>query len=263
MLVTDLSSLEEVPLGRSNDLTKQDFKGFKAIKRVKPLTQRAGRDAYWLCQCQCGNYFVTSSNAISTKTCQSCGCLQKKIAVKSLSDYQQSIKGKPKKNYTHYKCGKLTVIGFSHIDKNRHSIWKCKCECGNITFISSSDLAKKDIKSCGCLKQSYGSYKIEKILQENNIPYVKEKTFDSCRFPETNALARFDFFINNKLVEFDGKQHYEYVGGFFSLDDFHNLQKRDEFKNQWCKENNIQLIRIPYYDEEQITFDYLKEKGVI
>ena len=61
----------------------------------------------------------------------------------------------------------------------------------------------------------------------------------------------------------DGKQHYEYVGGFFSLDDFYNLQKRDEFKNQWCKENNIQLIRIPYYDEEQITFDYLKEKGVV
>lgn len=263
MIVTDLTLIEELPLGRSKDLSKVTFDGFKALTRVKPLSSNAGRNAHWLCLCDCGNYFVSSSNLLNNGSCKSCGCLQKKIAAKTLSNYQQSIKGKPKTDYIGYQSGKLTVISFSHIDKNRHSVWNCKCECGNIISVASPELASKETKSCGCLKQSYGSYKIEQVLQENNIIFEKEKTFEHCRFPDTNALAKFDFFINGKLIEFDGKQHYEYVGGYFTLEDFYKLQQRDLFKNQWCKDNNIELIRIPYYDEEKISLNYLKEKGCL
>lgn len=263
MIITDLSQIEEMPLGRSTDLSKKDFKGFKAIKRIKPILSTASRAANWLCLCDCGNYFVSSSMNLNKGTCKSCGCLQKKIAGATLSNYQNTTKGKPKVDYIGYKSGKLTVVEFSYIDKNRHSVWKCQCECGNETYVASPELAKKDVKSCGCLSQSFGSYKIEQILLQNNIPFEKEKTFDSCRFPQTNALARFDFYINGKLVEFDGKQHYEYVGGYFSIEDFHKLQERDKFKNNWCQKNNIELIRVPYYDEDKISLEYLKQKGII
>lgn len=30
--------------------------------------------------------------------------------------------------------------------------WKCRCECGNIASVTTQDLRKGDIKSCGCLK---------------------------------------------------------------------------------------------------------------
>ena len=231
MVITDLSLIEEMPLGKSMDLSKNVYDGFVAIKRIKPYTK--SRNAHWLCQCKCGNYFI--------------------------STYQKSVQGKPKQDYIGYKSGKLTVISFSHIDKNHHSVWNCQCECGNIKQVASPELAKKDTKSCGCLKQSYGSYKIEQILLKNNIPFEKEKTFETCRFPNSNALARFDFFVNGILIEFDGKQHYEYIGGYFTYNDFQNLQKRDEYKNKWCKENNIPLIRIPYFDEDKITDEYIME----
>ena len=53
------------------------------------------------------------------------------------------------------KFGELTVVAY---DKNRHQ-WKCKCSCGNITYIKTSLLKgtpnKKPIYSCGCLDISH------------------------------------------------------------------------------------------------------------
>ena len=34
----------------------------------------------------------------------------------------------------------------------------------------------------------------------------------------------------------------------------------DEEKRKYCKENNIQLIEIPYWDFAKINLNYLKEK---
>lgn len=258
MIITDLSQIEEVPIGRSIDLTKKIFDNFKVIKRIK--SPNKDRSAYWLCQCNCGNYFTSSSTHLTQGACQSCGCLQKEKASKNLSSYRKSVAGKPLKDYTGYRSGKLIVESFSHIDIHHHSVWNCKCDCGNMKKVASPELASKEIKSCGCLQQSYGSYKIEQILIENNIIYEKEKTFNSCRFPESGVLARFDFYIDGVLIEFDGKQHYEWVKGYYSFEDFQNLQKRDEYKNQWCKQNSIPLIRIPYTDEHLLNIEYLKEK---
>jgi hypothetical protein len=40
---------------------------------------------------------------------------------------------------------------------------------------------------------------------EHHIPFEKEKTFDTCRYQNTNAYARFDFFVDNKyIIEYDG-----------------------------------------------------------
>lgn len=34
-------------------------------------------------------------------------------------------------------------------------------------------------------------------------------------------------------------------------------QKRDQRKEDWCKKNNIPLVRIPYYDFDKIDKEYL------
>lgn len=82
----------------------------------------------------------------------------------------------------------------------------CKCDCGNFYKAASTQLSRGDINSCGCLKESKGVLKIEEILKEKHLKYIKEKTFESCRFKDTNALARFDFYVENKfLIEYDGE----------------------------------------------------------
>lgn len=45
---------------------------------------------------------------------------------------------------------KLTVIGYDHSYKNGEAIWKCRCDCGNMTYVISGNLRRGNTKSCGC-----------------------------------------------------------------------------------------------------------------
>lgn len=69
-----------------------------------------------------------------------------------------------KNDLTGKRYGKLTVMGFSHKDVKKHKksenkpfittyYWKCKCDCGNTTLVSSSNLTSGNTKSCGCYKK--------------------------------------------------------------------------------------------------------------
>lgn len=99
--------------------------------------------------------------------------------------------------------------------------------------------------------QSKGEAQIAKILKENNIQFEQQKTFQDCRFPDINALARFDFYVNNKyIIEYDGLQHFIATEqGWNTSENLLKVQKHDEFKNNWCKQHNIPIIRIPYTQE--------------
>lgn len=64
-------------------------------------------------------------------------------------------------------------------------------------------MRREETQSCGCVI-SRGEEKIAKILLLNNIPFEKQKSFDSCIF-DNGVKARFDFYINDSfLLEFDG-----------------------------------------------------------
>ena len=54
---------------------------------------------------------------------------------------------------TNKRYGKLVVIKQSGRTKDRHILWECKCDCGNIINVSSHDLTTNHTKSCGCLQK--------------------------------------------------------------------------------------------------------------
>ena len=212
-------------------------KRFGYLVAIKPTDKLSGTSKIWECQCDCGNICYVASNALRSKRTQSCGCLQKERTSKA--------------NFidiTNKKFGKLTAL--YPIDKgecNGSISWFCKCDCGNTHIVQGSLLRSGLSQSCGCIT-SYGEELIARICRENNLNYEQQKMFDSCRFEDTGKKARFDFFINNSyLIEFDGIQHFICSNKDWNTEEaFQNTQKRDKYKNQWCKENNIPLIRIPY-----------------
>lgn len=54
------------------------------------------------------------------------------------------------KDYTGQKIGRLLVIGRTDKkDSTGHTLWECRCECGNTCFVISSNF--KRTHSCGCL----------------------------------------------------------------------------------------------------------------
>jgi len=105
----------------------------------------------------------------------------------------------------------------------------------------------------GCPKcnTSKGENKIETILKEKNIQYETQKIFYGCI---DKGFLKFDFYLPNinTCIEFDGEQHFKSFKFFGGKEKLKQNKKRDEIKNQYCLENNIDLIRIPYYEFDNI-----------
>lgn len=205
---------------------------------------------YWKCLCDCGNEISCSGTDIRTGKKVSCGCANWESLITDL---------------TGHRFGILTVIAKTEKRINRNVVWLCKCDCGNTIEVKGNVLLTNRAKSCGCQK-SYGEYKIRTLLNNNNIDYELEKTFISCHLPDSDRLLRFDFYIDNKfLLEYDGEQHFHYSNsGWNTKEQYELTHKRDLFKNQWCKDNNIILKRIPYTDLNKFTFeDIMSDKYIL
>ena len=126
---------------------------------------------------------------------------------------------------------------------------KCLCDCGTVTTVLGHNLKRKNTESCGCFyNRSKGETKIMELLQEIKIPYQKEVSFPNLKGIGGGSV-RYDFGIYSSdtyekllyLIEFDGEQH-SLLNGYGGP----NLQENDKIKNQWCEDNHIPLIRIPY-----------------
>jgi len=63
------------------------------------------------------------------------------------------------------KFERLTVLEIYGKNKANNYIWKCQCDCGNITKATTAKLKGGHIKSCGCARRlSDRNYVIEKKL---------------------------------------------------------------------------------------------------
>lgn len=110
-----------------------------------------------------------------------------------------------------------------------------------------------------CKNRSKSEQYISKILTKNKVAFTYQKTFDDFRNEITNYPLRFDFFLDdsNTVIEFDGKHHFEEIEKWGGEKYLLETQKRDIFKDLYCRKNGIKIIRIPYY--ENIKERLLKE----
>lgn len=63
--------------------------------------------------------------------------------------------------------GKLTVIGYSHTDRHRKAIWRCRCECGSMPAVAAYKLKSGHTRSCGCYQRAVGDANLAKGHVEN------------------------------------------------------------------------------------------------
>lgn len=231
--------------GQYKDLSNQKFGKLLALK---PTNKRLNGQVVWHCICDCGTEIdVRSWNLTSGKT-KSCGCFRSETARKINS-----------KNLLGQRFGKLTVIEELPFEseKSGNVYWRCKCDCGNETILYTS-LLTQGTSSCGCLNISRGELKISDLLISANIPYEREKIFKDCHLPNSNMPLRFDFYVNQTyIIEFDGIQHFQSDTGWATPEVYERNVEHDNFKNNWCKEHNIPIIRIPYTHYKHLTLNDL------
>ena len=231
---------------RTIDLTGQRFGRLLVLERGKKNHKNK-----WKCICDCGNVtYVTTRNLRKGQT-QSCGCLQRERAVEANEFH---LEGK------HF--GQLTVLHRIN-DANSHDYkkWLCLCSCGRKVSILTSELTSGMRFCCThCSRsRSLGERLIDDILDEYNIRYVPEKTFGTCRSIYNNRRLKFDFYIPeiSTCIEYDGRQH-------FNIESFKSKRyaiglSNDITKDEWCADNDINLIRIPYtyYDALKSSHELL------
>lgn len=135
--------------------------------------------------------------------------------------------------------------------------------CGHVWRVTPNSL----LNGTGCPKcfnNSKGEEKIKLWLEKNKISYIPQYRNQTCK--NINTLP-FDFAIfknsykNNPaiLCEYDGEQHFKSVSYFGGEQGFLKRKNNDQIKNQWAKDNNIPLLRIPYWEFDRIE-EILKEE---
>lgn len=249
------------------------------LKELPQINKR--RRALFLCGVCKQREFESRIEPIQNNRISSCGCLRigqihnpygvlgknqiNKIATNDISIKSQNIPEKVQKSTIYLKYPEGTIIGkynskYVHYDKIRKKTKFICGFCGNYYYSRLNDVERGKTMSCGCISHSAGETLIEKILKENNISFVKEKTFSNLRNKNNTANLRFDFYLENEnyLIEFDGQQHFMYSGWDWNTKEhFEKLRENDNLKNDYCKRNNIPLIRIPYTQLKNLTIDDL------
>jgi hypothetical protein len=118
-------------------------------------------------------------------------------------------------------------------------------------------------QGCPRCTESKGEREIRNLLIDKDIDFNQEHTFDDCK----NKLPlRFDFYLpeHNVCIEYQGIQHYEPVDFFGGVSGFEYRQYLDKIKDEYCIDNNIQLLKIRY-DEDVSNFlnEYFNSKCTI
>ena len=125
----------------------------------------------------------------------------------------------------------------------------------NNNFIDNYRFSLKDAYESIKDKTSKGEKRIIEYLNSKNIEFIYDKGYFKDLKGVGNGILRPDFIIPNKRIwiEFDGEQHFKAVD--FSNknkekaeENFRINQENDRLKNEYAKEHNWKLIRIPYWD---------------
>lgn len=177
-----------------------------------------------------GSFLQEPRNHLNGCGCLICGHQKQKIPTNQFISKSNKIhKNKYDYSKVHYINSRNKV---EIICKNHGSFWQ-----------SPDNHYKHGCPKC---KTSKGENKIRKFLKNNKIRYEEQKIFEKCK---DKISLRFDFYLPNKnnIIEFDGIYHYKNIYG-----DLKKQKKRDKIKNKFCKNNNIKLIRIPYWEYNNI-----------
>lgn len=152
-------------------------------------------------------------------------------------------------------------------DKNKI---RCVCKIHNYVWFASPNKILRRKTGCPKCASYHNENNIDDILDEWGFNYTAQKRFDECKDVYTLPFDRYleDF---NILIEYDGEGHYIPIrrGSMSQTQAEENLvliQRHDEIKNDFCKKNKIPLIRIPYWESENIKsflFDELVKYNAI
>jgi DNA-directed RNA polymerase subunit RPC12/RpoP len=236
--------------------------------KVKPRDIFLGSDIkYWFLCDKCSHSFLKDPNHINSE--EICPyCAHKKLCKDyewCMYCYDNSFASHPKSEFWDYNKNKLTPRQVFKCSDNKH--WFI-CEKHGSFQLRLAGITCKDYWCFRC-KKSKGERKITEYLSKRGIFADEQKTFDDL-ISTKGCKLRYDVYFTYErreyIIEYDGEQHFYNIEFFDKTQTLEERQKRDLQKTEYCKNNNIYLLRISYnYLNviEKIILDFLvSEKKV-
>lgn len=189
----------------------------------------------------CGReFFISRDNFLKNKRCRDCALKQRGLDRRfTQEEFELKVKEVGKGEFSlqsKYETTNQQVL-------LKHEVCGCEWWSYPNNFLHYGIVCRQ----CEHTK-SKGEELIKEYLDENEIEYLFQHTYDDLK--HKRALA-YDFYIpeKNLLLEYDGEQHFRAVDYFGGEKAFKDRQFKDNLKNEYAKNNNIKLLRIPYYED--------------
>lgn len=169
------------------DLSGKRFGSLTAVS----IAEHGGshRPVKWLCKCDCGLEKVVDSQLLRRGIVKDCGC-----------HVTNRMVGK--------RFGRLTVLEATDKRISGDIVWKCRCDCGNITTVATCNLEAKVHRtvSCGCMR-------VERVTKHN---LSEEKIYKRlvaikgrCKNPNDKKYPIYGGRGITLCEEWDGEHGYE------------------------------------------------------
>ena len=198
-------------------------------------------------KCNNHTYLVLPSNFLKGHRCPKCaGCLKK-----DTEQFKEEVFNLIGEEYE--------VIG-EYINAKEKIDMKHNL-CDNVYPVTPDNFLRG--RRCPICNESKGEQKVRYYLENNTIYFIAQYPFEDLRDIE---LLLFDFIIfedKNKtiikmLIEYDGVFHYMPIKRYknepieYAEERLRKQQYHDKLKNEYCKKKNIKLLRIPYWEFDNI-----------
>ena len=126
------------------------------------------------------------------------------------------------------------------------------------------------LREQGCPKcnKNKGEDTVRKFLSKYNIEFKEQKTFEGCR---NVNLLRFDFYLPkyNLCIESDGAPHFKKINWTNKMteeqieENFKRVQNNDKIKDEYCKKNNITLLRVKADKAMEELSEYFQNNRIV
>lgn len=188
----------------------------------------------------CKNTFSVTPDSFNRK-----GTRCPKCSIAERSSKRAKTLGEFSKEVAEFSGGEYAVVG-DYVNVNTKTEFYHKT-CGTITSISPSNFINGYTKCSSCYSFR-GEKAVSDVLDSLSIEYSREHTFEYL------GRKRYDFFIPslNIAIEYDGEQHFKAVDHWGGEEALKRTQESDALKNDFCDFMGIDLLRIPYWEFDNI-----------
>ena len=189
-----------------------------------------------------GDFLQTPHSHRGGNGCPKCAAYA--TSIRKLHTTEMFVEKAKHKHGDNYDYSKTQYLG-----DNKKLTIICKIH-GEFNQVAGYHLGGNGCSKCN---RSKGEDRVATILKNLDVGFIEQHKFDKCRNKSRNACLEFDFFIpsHNLCIEYDGVQHFKIIprssDKYQNEKDFLTGQTNDRIKNKFCEDNNMPLLRIPYF----------------